>query len=261
MRSVAAAPVHRGAAINQNTDVEFLFLLVELHHQALDSPINVPIDSSRIVTRHIVSKVGKLQARAHAARAPFSTQRSRKALAHLQAHMLKAQEKSSNMLARRACHNYAGLRLFHARQKNHGLSVEAAPRVLRDFSWASVASISCCHAPFLVTFLHLRSDLLFEAESSPQQWTELGRLEGRLLPGREGAGGWSHDSPAGVSFPSSKSIFVLSTARLEIASRCRHACRRRCRRRIGGGYFHKDFTPLGLVVSRGEYPSIRGQAP
>src|SRR4030095_5413551 len=104
---------------------------VELHHQALDSPIDVPIDSSRIVTRHIVSKVGKLQARAHAARAPFSAQRPRKALAHLQAHMLKAHEEIVVEYVGLVghAHNYDGLPPFSTRiRENHGLSVEAALR-------------------------------------------------------------------------------------------------------------------------------------
>jgi hypothetical protein len=126
VRSVAAAPVHRGAAINQNANVELLFLLVELHHQPLDSSINVPIDSSRIVTRHIVAKISKFQTRTHASRAPLSAQRSREALAHLQAHVFKAHEEivvEYVGLVGRHAHNYAGLRRFSIRiRKNHGRS-------------------------------------------------------------------------------------------------------------------------------------------
>lgn len=92
------------------------------------------------------------------------------------------------------------------------------------------------------------------AESWLQRWTELGRLEGGVVAW-EGEG-WSDGRTirlAGVSFPSSKSTFLvvdnppanrqsLSSALAEVAAVAGS----------NGGYFHKDFTPLGLAVSRGK---------
>jgi Phosphodiester glycosidase len=92
------------------------------------------------------------------------------------------------------------------------------------------------------------------AESSLRQWSELGRLEGGVVAWK--GEGWSDGRTirlAGISFPSSKSILrvidnppgnrqSLSSALAAIGAVAGS----------NGGYFHKDFTPLGLAVSRGE---------
>ena len=92
------------------------------------------------------------------------------------------------------------------------------------------------------------------AESSLRQWTELGRLEGEVLAW-EGEG-WSDDRTirlAGVSFPSSKSVFhVIDNPPGNRQSLSSALAAGDAVAGSNGGYFHKDFTPLGLAVSRGE---------
>ena len=92
------------------------------------------------------------------------------------------------------------------------------------------------------------------AESSPQHWTELGRLEGGVVAW-EGEG-WSDGRSirlAAVSFPSSKSIFqVIDNPPGNRQSLSSALATSRAVAGSNGGYFHKDFTPLGLAVSRGE---------
>jgi uncharacterized protein YigE (DUF2233 family) len=120
---------------------------------------------------------------------------------------------------------------------------------------ASVASnFFAAMRPFLSLFFIFAAICFSRAESSPQHWTELGRLEGEVVAWQ--GEGWSDGRTirlAGVSFPSSKSIFrvvdnppgnrqSLSSALAAVGAVAGS----------NGGYFHKDFTPLGLVVSRGE---------
>jgi uncharacterized protein YigE (DUF2233 family) len=92
------------------------------------------------------------------------------------------------------------------------------------------------------------------AESSLQQWTELGTLEGGVVAW-EGEG-WSDDRTirlAGVSFPSSKSIFhVVDNPPENRQSLSSALAAGGAVAGSNGGYFHKDFTPLGLAISRGE---------
>ena len=92
------------------------------------------------------------------------------------------------------------------------------------------------------------------AESSLQHWTELGRLEGEVVAW-EGEG-WSDGRTirlAGVSFPSSKSIFqVIDNPPENRRSLSSALAAAGAVAGSNGGYFHKDFTPLGLTVSRGE---------
>jgi uncharacterized protein YigE (DUF2233 family) len=92
------------------------------------------------------------------------------------------------------------------------------------------------------------------AEASPQQWTELGRLEG-------GAVAWEGEGSldgrtlrlTGVSFPASKSIFhVIDNPPANRQSLSSALAAVGAVAGSNGGYFHKDFTPLGLAVSRGE---------
>ena len=91
------------------------------------------------------------------------------------------------------------------------------------------------------------------AESSLRQWTELGRLEGEVVAW-EGEG-WSDDRTirlAGVSFPSKSVFHVIDNPPGNRQSLSSALAAGDAVAGSNGGYFHKDFTPLGLAVSRGE---------
>jgi uncharacterized protein YigE (DUF2233 family) len=120
-------------------------------------------------------------------------------------------------------------------------------------AWVDSNFFAAMRVFFSVCFLFAAISLS-RAESSLQQWTELGKLEGEVVAW-EGAG--SSDGRtirlAGVSFPSSKSTLRVIDNPPENRQSLSSALSA-----IGavagsnGGYFHKDFTPLGLAVSQGE---------
>ena len=92
------------------------------------------------------------------------------------------------------------------------------------------------------------------AEPALQQWTELGRLEGGVVAW-EGIGLSDGRTIrlAGVTFSASKSIFhVLDNPPENRRSLSAALAAIGAVAGSNGGYFHKDFTPLGLAVSRGE---------
>ncbi len=92
------------------------------------------------------------------------------------------------------------------------------------------------------------------AESSLQNWIALGSLEGGVVAW-EGEG-WSDGRTirlTGVSFPSSKSVFhVIDNPPGNRRSLSSGLAALGAVAGANGGYFHKDFTPLGLAVSQGE---------
>jgi uncharacterized protein YigE (DUF2233 family) len=91
------------------------------------------------------------------------------------------------------------------------------------------------------------------AESSPLQWTELGRLEGGVVVWEgEGSSDGRTIRLTGVSFLSSRSTFrVVDNPPGNRASLSSALAAVGAVAGSNGGYFHKDFTPLGLVVSQG----------
>ena len=93
-----------------------------------------------------------------------------------------------------------------------------------------------------------------KAESSLQEWSELGRLEGGVVAWEgEGSSDGRTIRLVGVSFPSSKSIFhVIDNPPGNRQSLSSALVSAGAVAGSNGGYFHKDFTPLGLTVSQGQ---------
>jgi Phosphodiester glycosidase len=95
---------------------------------------------------------------------------------------------------------------------------------------------------------------LSRAESPLQKWNELGRLEGGVVAW-EGEGSWEGRAIrlAGVSFQSAKSVFrVIDNPPRNRRSLSSALAASGAVAGSNGGYFHNDFTPLGLAVSQGK---------
>ena len=109
--------------------------------------------------------------------------------------------------------------------------------------------------PGLSLLLVLAAICCARAEWTLQKWNELGALEvRRRCLGRRGLVGWTNH-PCQRRFFSVRRL-CLSCHR-QSARRTGSLFRRRSPRWVpfagsNGGYFHKDFTPLGLAVSAGE---------
>ena len=92
-RDSRSTPMHGSAAIDKDLHVEILLLLVELRHQALDAPVDAPVDPPRVVTGRIIAKICELEAATRPARASLGAQRAPKSFANLKPHALKPGEK------------------------------------------------------------------------------------------------------------------------------------------------------------------------